>query len=121
MEREKDARPLPSLPSTGFPKASSGSGQTGKGAGEDPEDGATAPPPVSPLGESDAGAYPKLAVMETLGDGMGRVREYPFSPIARGGADRRNKTGCRTKKKSYCRRKLVGSLPWGMPMVVVYR
>jgi len=41
MEREKDARPLPSLPSTGFPTASSGSGQTGKGAGEEPEDGAT--------------------------------------------------------------------------------
>jgi hypothetical protein len=53
MEREKDARPLPSLPSTGFPTASSGSGQTGKGAGEEPEDGATAPPPMSHLGESD--------------------------------------------------------------------
>ena len=43
MEREKDARPLPSLPSTGFPAASSGSGQTGKGVGtRGRDDGAAA-------------------------------------------------------------------------------
>ena len=42
----------------------------------------------------------RMAVMETLGDGMRWVREFPFSPMARGGADRRNETGRRIQNFS---------------------